>query len=160
MAKTIRRSLVFLLSALGAGCGDEPGMMSAPDGVSVVLDEATLENGRHAEVCRGAGSLSDMLNDVTRHELTMNGVMARMAEGNDPMRTDMMTGHACSEQGPAHMSQDLAETKAELATHAKQMRAADNVGAGHYECSVHAHELRNRLESMKDTWRSMSCTPR
>ena len=160
MATKIRRSLLFLLSALGAACGGDPGMMSAPDGASSVLDEATRENGRHAEACRDAGSMSAMLNDVSRHEVAMNGLMARMAEASDQMRTEMMETHACSEQDPAHMSQDLSETNAELATHFKQMRAADTLGAGHFECSVHARELRNRLESMRNDWGSMSCTPK
>jgi hypothetical protein len=133
--------------------------MGASDGVSTVLDEANSENGRHAEACRHAESISDMLNDVTRHEFAMNGLMARMAADSDQMRADT-EAHACSEQDMDHMSQDVADTSAEVALHSRQMRAAETVGAGHYECGVHARELRERLESMRTDLGSMSCMPR
>src|SRR4029078_7916262 len=80
MATTIRRSLFFLLSALGAACGADRGTVSAPDGMSAMLDQAISENVRHADACRHATSLPDMLNDVTRHELAMNGITTRMTE--------------------------------------------------------------------------------
>ena len=60
MATIFRRSTLFLLSALGVGCGDA-GTMGAFDGASTVLDEATSENGRHAEACSHAGSLAAMV---------------------------------------------------------------------------------------------------
>lgn len=159
MATIFRRSILFLLSALGAGCGD-PGATGAFDGASTAIDEATAENGRHAEACRHAGTLSAMLADVTRHESAMNDLTARLAAASDQMQSDMTDTHACAGQGMAHMSQELTETNAEVAVHAKQMRAADTVGAGHYECSVHSHELGKMLASMRNDLGSMACAPR
>lgn len=159
MAKTFRRSALLLLSALGVGCGD-PGTTGAFDGASTALDEATSENQRHAEVCRHAGSLSAMLDDVGRHEVAMNDLMVRMQTAGDQMRTGMMEEHACDEPGLAHMSHELTDAKTEVAEHSKQMRAATTLGAGHFECSVHAHELRNLLASMRDDLGSMTCAAR
>lgn len=159
MATKYRRSILFLLSALGTACGGDPGMMGPSDGASSVLDEATSENARHADVCRHAGSLSEMLKDVTVHEGAMNGLMARMATESDHMRADMMATHSCMGQGMDHMSQDVSDTNAEVAVHAKQMRAATTLGAGHFECSVHADELGKVLESMRNDWASASCAP-
>lgn len=158
MATTTRRSLFFLLSALAGACGGDPGTTGASDGVSAVVEQATSENARHAGVCRHTESMSAILDDVTRHESTMNGLMVRMAAESDQMRGD--TGaHACSEQGLDEMSADVTNTNAEVALHSSRMRAADTLGAGHYECAVHAQELRAMLEVMSNDWRSMSCTP-
>lgn len=157
MAPIFRRSLLVLLSALGAGCGQDPGMSGSTNGVSSALDEAASENERHAAVCRHAGSLSDMLDDVTRHETAMNDLTARMVTARDQMRSDMGEGMACAEQGLDHMSLDLSDTNAEVAEHSKQMRGAATLGAGHFECAVHEHELRQMLESMRNDWGSMSC---
>lgn len=159
MATTFRRSLLFLLSALGAACGGDPGPMGASDAYAL-LDEATSENGRHAEVCRHAGSMSAMLNDVARHELAMNGLMGRIGSASDQMRTDMMATHTCSEQGMDHMSLEMIDTNAEVAEHSKQMRAAQTLGAGHFECAVHAHELGEMLDSMRNDLGSMFCAAR
>ena len=159
MATTIRRSLFFLLSALGAACGADRGTVSAPDGMSAMLDQAISENVRHADVCRHATSLPDMLNDVTRHELAMNGITTRMTEANDGMRTDMMESHACSEQAFDNMSQDLTGTNAEVALHTTRMQAMDNLGAGHYECAVHLGELRKNLDHMRGDLAAMPCSP-
>ncbi|HWP09300.1 MAG TPA: hypothetical protein VNN72_26335 [Polyangiaceae bacterium] len=158
MATIFRRSTLFLLSALGVGCGDA-GTMGAFDGASTVLDDATSENGRHAEACSHAGSLAAMLADVARHESAMNDLMGRMAAANDEMRTDRMESHPCAQQGMAHMSQEVTDTSAEVAVHTKQMRGADTVGAGHYECADHAHELGKMLARMRDDLGSMACTP-
>jgi hypothetical protein len=92
--------------------------------------------------------MSVMLDDVARHELAMNGLVTRMG--------DMMV-HPCSDEGTHHMSQELTDTNAEVAQHSKQMRAAGTLGAGHFECTVHAHELGERLESMRNALGSMSC---
>lgn len=159
MATTIRRSVLLLLSALGAACGD-PGSTGAFDGASSALDEATSENQRHAEVCRHAGSLPTMLEDVSRHELAMNGLMARMQTASDQMRTGMMEENACSEPGLAQMSQEVTDANAEVAEHSTRMRAAATLGAGHFECSVHAHELRNMLANLRDELGTMSCAAR
>jgi hypothetical protein len=159
MATTTRRSLFFLLSALGAACGGDPGTTAGSDGVSAVVEQATSENARHAEVCRHTESMSAILDDVTRHESTMNGLMARMAADSDQMRADM-DAHSCSEQGMDDMSQDVTNTNAEVALHSSRMRAADTLGAGHYECAVHAQELRAMLDVMRNDSASMSCTPK
>jgi hypothetical protein len=159
MATTIGRSLLLLLSALGAACGADRGTLGTPDSTSAMLDEASSENVRHAEVCRHATSMPDMLSDVARHELTMNGITARMMEANDGMRTDMMQGHACSEQPFDNMSQDLTGTNAEVALHTTRMQGLDNVGAGHYECAVHLGELRKELDSMRTDLATMPCSP-
>jgi hypothetical protein len=128
--------------------------------MSAMLDEATSENVRHLEACRHAASLSEMLSDVTRHELDMNALVTQMTEASGQMRTDTTKGQSCS--GPAldQMSQALTDTKAEMALHAKRMLAVDNLGAGQYECAVHSSELRKKLASMTDDMGSMSCVVR
>ena len=156
MATKIRRSLVVLLSALGAACGGDPDTMGSPNSAST-LDEAISENGRHADACRRAESIAGMLDDVDRHELVMNDLMVRMANDSDEMRAQMMETHGCTGQGMDHMSQGLVDANAEVAVHSKQMHAAETLGAGHFECAVHAHELRQMLQSMRADLSAMSC---
>lgn len=153
---------VLLSASLGA-CSHTDDMMS-DDYVSMqaTLTDAQAENQHHAEACEGASSMPEMMDELTRHEKSMNGIMAHMDEARGHMgdgSTGMGMRH-CTGPDFDHMSRAVDDIHSTMTDHIDLMWSVEELDAARSECSTHTGEMADLMQSMKSDLQSMSCVER
>jgi hypothetical protein len=147
------------LAALFTACGYSHMTMGGDSAMHAALEDAEVENQRHAGVCESAPSMPDMMSELDRHENSMVGLMERMAEERrrmDSGSTGMSMGR-CSDPSFEHMSLTLDSMYPAMSAHIARMREAGELGAARSECAGHTDAMAEMMRDMMDDVESMSC---
>jgi hypothetical protein len=158
MAQRTSLSVLATLGLLMASCAQGHGANDGGREMAAVLVDANAENERHAGACGAAASLRGMMDELTEHDATMSGLMARMDDAQSRMREGAMMdmGH-CSGSSFDHMTELLNELHSNMMEHDGRMSAAQTLDAGQSECATHTETTWTMLDAMLDDLDSMPC---
>ena len=102
-----------------------------------------------------------MIDELGHHEEVMAGVMMRMGDAREHMRTGSMMGMGhCSGQNFEHMSAGLDGVHSQMSGHDERMRAAATLDAAQSECATHTDGMRGTMQGMMQDLDSMPCMSR
>jgi hypothetical protein len=150
--------MLVVCGAIAAACVEDDAMDNAGQDMSAALAEADAENDRHAAACNDVSSTAGMLEELAQHEDTMAGVMERMDDARERMRTGPMMGMGhCSGPSFDHMSGSLADAHSEMSGHSERLRAAGTLDTAQSECASHTDTMRDMMRGMMDDLHSMPC---
>lgn len=148
----IKRLSGLLFTILATGClGDHE--LDARHDMSAAVAEAETENERHAGACGIVRSMSEMMDELERHEDAMASLMTRMMGARD----GMMGMHACGGANLDHMSDSVDGARSEMMDHSERMRAAETLDATRAECDAHTQVVGGMMQGMMDDLDSMPC---
>jgi hypothetical protein len=147
------------LAALFGACGYSHMAMDGDRTMHAALDDAEVENQRHADACEFASSMSDMMSELERHDNSMVDLMERMDEARGRMGSGSMGmgGGRCSGPSFEHMSLTLESMYPTMSDHITRMREAGELGAARSECASHTDAMAEMMRSIMDDVESMSC---
>ena len=156
-------ALSALLAVPAAACSHSDDRMSG-DYVSMqaTLADAQAENQHHAQACEAASSMPEMMDELTRHEKSMNGIMAHMdgARGHMGDGSMGMGMRHCTGPDFDHMSRTVDDIHSTMSDHASLMRSVEELDAARSECSTHTGEVDELMQGMMTDLESMSCVER
>lgn len=156
-------ALAALLAVPLAACSQTDDMMSG-DYVSMqaTLAEAQAENQHHAKACEAASSMPEMMDELTRHEKSMNGIMAHMdgARGHMGDGSTGMGMRHCTGPDFDHMSRTVDDIHSTMSDHSTVMWSVEELDAARSECSTHTSEMHDLMQGMMSDLESMSCVER
>ena len=139
----------MLVLALGAGGCDDM-MMSSPDQMRSMIEDARVENQAHGHAAAGATTLAAMHDEMVRHDRTMDELMADMGMAMESM--SHCTGAGMQELPGMHGAMGT-----EMASHRATMRASADVGAAAAEVDRHVGAMHAMLDGMDEATAHMGC---
>jgi hypothetical protein len=158
MANVNRWTSPTLLCLALAACSAD----SMKDGTALMYDalaDARVENERHADACEAVPSMDEMMDELERHDLAMEEVMARMGDARAQMgRSGSMMGMGhCGGAAFGHMSETLDGVPAAMSEHEVRMKAAESLDEARSECSTHVDGMAEMMQSMTTDLDGMPC---
>lgn len=139
----------MLAIALGiGGCGGT--MMSDPDRMRSMIDDARLENEAHRDAAAGATTLAEMRGEMTRHDAVMDDMMGEMGMEMDGM--SHCTGGGM--QTLRGMHEDMG---GEMDQHRASMDQAADLTAAATEVDRHIGAMHEMLDAMDTATGAMGC---
>ncbi len=158
MSRNSGSTLLAVLGGLAMACAGSDRMPNAGDEMSRALQDARVENERHAVACEDVLSTPDMAGEVTRHERAMDGLTTRMADARSRMMAGpMMHGSGCSGSGFENLSGSLADARSMMTEHVDRMHAAETLALARSECTSHTDQMRGMMDGMMAELDSMPC---
>ncbi|MBZ0231442.1 MAG: hypothetical protein K8M05_03765 [Deltaproteobacteria bacterium] len=139
----------MLAIALGIG-GCDGTMMSDPDRMRSMIDDARLENEAHRDAAAGATTLADMRGEMTRHDAMMDDLMDDMGMAMDGM--SHCTGAGMQDLRGMHDDVD-----GEMTGHRTAMDAATELAAAATEVDRHVGAMHAMLDGMDAATARMGC---
>lgn len=145
----MKTAIWMLAAALGAaGCYGS--MMSDPDQMRSMIDDARQENESHAAMTMAAGSLTQVRNEMGRHEGAMDAM-------SDMMNRTMDGMSHCTGAGMAELRHMHDGMVGEMAQHGTAMDQATDLGAATSEVTRHTGAMRTMLDGMDEASGRMGC---
>ena len=139
----------MLAAALGAaGCNGS--MMSDPDRMRSIFDEAQHENDTHLAAADGAGSLAELRGEEARHDATMDDMM-------DEMGTAMGNMPHCTGSGMGDLRNMHDGMGGEMDEHGTAMDQTSDLDAALVEVARHAGAVGDLLDGMDEATGRMGC---
>ncbi len=138
-----------LATALGIG-GCDATMMSDPDRMRSMIDDARLENEAHRDAAASATTLTDMRGEMTRHDALMDHLMDDMG-----MQMDGMSH--CTGAGMQDLRGMHEDAEGEMTGHRTAMAATTELAAAATEVDRHVDAMHMMLAGMGAATARMGC---
>jgi len=139
----------MLAIALGIG-GCDGTMMSDPDRMRSMIDDARLENDAHRGAASAATSLAAMRDETTRHDGVMDDMMGEMGSAMDGM------SH-CTGGGMQDLRGMHDDMMGEMDAHGTAMGQTAGLDSAVAEVGRHADAMHAMLDSMDAASGNMGC---
>ena len=130
------------------GCGGT--MMSDPDRMRSMIDDARLENDAHRDAAASVSSLADMRGEMTRHDAVMDDMMGEMGMEMDGMSHCSGGGM----QALRGMHEDMGD---EMGLHRAAMDQVGDLTAAATEVDRHVGAMHDMLDAMDSATAHMGC---
>ncbi len=150
------------LSAPLSACSATDMMSGDYESMQTTLTSAEAENQHHADACEAAPSMPEMMDELARHEKSMNDIMRRMDEARGYMGDGSMGMgmRHCTGSSFDHMSQSVDDIHSMMSDHLIRIASAESLDAACSECSTHTGSMDGLMQNMMTDLESMACVRR